>query len=182
MPAPERNGNDVDLSNRPFNGVFGTTHCLGSQFNLIIHGPRRGFTAAQLRGIALLLSRCSDRPTAHVTAQGAVDLGAIGARWRSIINAALVDLHLTDDDADDDFEPPQIPTRFCTYPFAGTDISVDQLLRLASVMVEHSVDHVLFGFQRIARFDITHDTSVAELHKAIRALDFLQDGQMVCTQ
>lgn len=178
MRASDGNHDGMDSPSRPFNGIFSTNHISATQFNLVIDGPRHGFTASQLRGVALLIDRCCDHPVATLTAQGALDLGAIDARWRTSVNAALVELHLTGDD-DDDIDA--VPRRMCTNPWNGTSISVDQLVCLARIMVEHSIDHVLFDNHRIARFDISRDTSVADFQTALCSIGLFHHGQMVCT-
>jgi hypothetical protein len=181
MAAPDRDNNSRDCTQRPFNGVISTRHGADHHFNLQVAGPRRGFTAAQLRGIALLIDRCCTHPVATLTQRGAIDLGEIDTRWQSTISSALVEFHLADDDADDDDAPGDGVAGLCTNPWYGMSISVDQLLRLAGIMVEFAIDHVAFGQRRVAYFSISRDTPLPAFQSALRELGFFQRGGLVCT-
>ncbi len=182
MRAMDSEPSRSELFSRPFNGVFSTSHESDHQFRLQIIGPRCGFTATQLRGIALLIDRCCTHPVAALSPDGAIDLGRIENRWQSSINSALVELHLTDDDPDGDYAPEEHLTQVCTNPWTGTYISVDQLLRMAAIMVEHAIEHVTFGDHRVARFSISPETSLPHFQNALRALGFFRRGEMVCSR
>jgi hypothetical protein len=182
MRAADSDTNNTEFPSRPFNGIFTTRHHPDRRFNLQITGPRRGFTASQLRGIASLIDRCCAQPVATLTVRGALDLGAIDANRHAMVNAALLELHLTDDDPDNDDLPPPGVGGLSTNPWFGVLISVDQLSRLASIMVEHSVDHIAFGPRRVAQFRVSHNTNLPDFQTALRALGFFQRDGKVCAQ